>query len=539
MALGRSKAASPIRSSQSRPVDRRRITLDVVGTLPSLAEIRSFLADCSSDKRVRKVDQLLAHPMHAALWATRFLDIKGCDVAAMEGPPEIRPRLARMWHDWFRKRVAENTPYDQIVRGILCATSRDGEPVRRWVERESTRLQAAQAGNETDYAAKPCLDLFWRRFANEGSFPIEQMAERSAAAFLGVRIECAQCHKHPFDRWTQTDYRAFANNFTRVQFGHSPEGLAATVELLDERRKAAADRMLPPTPGLREVYVSDRPARRLADPATGRRLAPRALGGPAFEAEGGPDPRERLFGWLTRPDNPYFARSFVNRVWAAYFGVGLVDPVDGFSVGNPPSNPRLLDALAAEFTAHGFDIRHLERAILNSRAYARSSVPAVGNVDDRVNLAVAMPRVLMAEVLVDALDAALGVPGDFGADAPPGARAIEIATNQVNSPDLARIFRIFGRPQRTAVCDCARSREPAVPQTLFLMTDSALLARIKSGRLRSLLDSRLGDPEIVDELFLATLSRAPEPDERLTAFDHVRARPDRVFRCALGTTEYA
>jgi hypothetical protein len=505
----------------------RRITLDVVGTLPAPGEVRSFLGDRSPDKRVRKIDELLAHPMHAALWATRFLDITGCDVAAMEGPAEIRPRLARMWHDWFRTRLAGNVPYDQIVRGVLCATSRDGAEVREWVERESARLQAAQAGDATDYAAKPGLDLFWRRFASDGYFPIEQMAERAAAAFLGVRIECAQCHKHPFDRWTQTDYRAFANVFARVQFGLSPEGLAAAAELLEVRRRSDPGGVLPPTPRLREVYVAERPARQLADPATGRRLVPRALGGPTLEAEGDCDLRERLFAWLTGPGNPYFARSFVNRVWAAYFGVGLVDPVDGFSVANPPSNPRLLDALATDFVAHGYDIRQLEQTILRSRAYGRSSVPAEGSLDDQSNFTHAVPRSLMAEVLVDVLNAALGVPGEFGRDAPREARAIEIATNRVESPDLARIFRIFGRPQRTAVCDCERPREPAVPQTLFLMTDSGLLAKIRSGRVKGLCESCLGDSDIIDELFLATFSRVPAEDERRAALDHLRSRTDR------------
>src|SRR5262249_53765020 len=153
--------------------------------------------------------------------------------------------------------------------------------------------------------------------------------------------------------------------------------------------------------------------------------------------------RQRLFAWLTQPDNPYFAPSFVNRVWAAYFSTGLVEPVDGFSVANPPSNARLLEALAAHFVARGFDIRDLERWILNSHAYQRSSDPAAGNLEDRGNIGRAEPRTMMAEVLVDALNQAVGVLGDFGPDAPKGARAIEIATNRVTSPELARVFRVF------------------------------------------------------------------------------------------------
>jgi hypothetical protein len=504
----------------------RRITLDVIGALPTPAGIRAFLADPSPDKRARKIDELLAHPMRAALWATRYLDITGCDVEAMEGPAELAPRRARMWHEWFRRRFATNTPYDRMAHDILCATSCDEAEARTWLERETARLLAAQAGSPTDYASKRTLDLFWRRFSGETYFPVEQMAERVATAFLGVRIECAQCHNHPFDRWTQTDYRGFANTFADVQFGLSKQALAAAAELLDERRRSSPDGALPPTPRLREIYTARRPARRLTDPATGRPLAARALGGPVLDG-GLTDPRQRLFTWLTTPGNPYFTRSFVNRVWAIYFGAGLVEPVDGFSVANPPSNPRLLDALAADFREQGYDIRRLERTILMSRAYQRSSDPSEGNHEDNGNFARAMPRPLMAEVLVDALNDALGATGDFGPDAPAGARAIEIATNNVKSPDLARVFRIFGRPRRTAVCDCERPREPAVPQTLFLMTDGGLLAKIKAGRLRSLLESARHETEIVDELFLATLSRTPDDDERGAALDHIRARPDR------------
>jgi hypothetical protein len=503
----------------------RRVTLDVIGTLPAPEEVRAFLADSSPSKREARVDELLAHPMHAALWATRFLDITGCDVGAMEGPPEQRAGLATLWHDWFRRRIADNVPYDRIARGVLVGTSRDGQDVAAWLEAEAALRVAAREGKATDYADRPSLDLYWRRFANDEYFPIEQMAERAATAFLGVRIECAQCHKHPFDRWTQADYRAFANIFAKVRFGLSPEALAATDRLLDQRRRNDPSGALPPIPRLREVYVADRPARRLADPIGGGPLAPRALGGPEISLDG--DPREALMDWLTGPDNPYFARSFANRVWAAYFGVGLVDPVDNFSVANPASNEALLDALAADFVAHGYDIRHLERTILRSRAYGRSTAPTDGNLEDRGTFARAVPRRPMAEVLVDALDAALGVPGLFGPDARPGARAIEVATNRVESPELARVFRIFGRPPRTATCDCERPREAALPQTLFLMTDASLSEWIATGRLKRLIDAGRDDERIVEELFLATLSRFPGEDERRSALEYVRSKSGR------------
>jgi hypothetical protein len=503
----------------------RRVTIDTIGCLPTPEEVRAFLADTSPAKRDKKIDELLTHPLHAALWATKFCDITGNDINIMDGPPELRPKRAKMWHDWFRKRVAANISYDRIVHGVLCATSRDGPDVAAWIRQEAALQEAARKGFASDYADRPSLDLFWRRTGGEDFFPLEQMAERTAAAFLGVRIECAQCHKHPFDRWTQADYRAYANVFGQVKFGSSPELRAAVATLLEERRQGGQGKADKPIPRVQEVYVSNQVLRRLPHPETNRPLRPKALGGPEIDLEG--DARERLFRWLVRPDNPFFARSFVNRVWAHYFGIGLVEPVDGFSVANPPSNGRLLDALARDFIAHGYDIRRLETTILRSRTYQLSAVANATNAHDRKNFAHAYPRRLLAEVVVDVLNSALGVREDFGPDSPKGIRAVEIASNRVRDPHLAHIFRIFGRPARTATCDCERSMEPAVPQTLFLMTDEKLLQKIGAGRLGALLTGSKSDAEIVEELFLATQSRFPTDKEKAAALAHLHEKKDR------------
>jgi hypothetical protein len=199
-------------------------------------------------------------------------------------------------------------------------------------------------------------------------------------------------------------------------------------------------------------------------------------------------------------------------------------PVDNFSVANPPSNEALLDALAADFTAHGYDLRHLERTILNARTYQLSAVPNATNSQDRGNYARAYPRRLMAEVVADALDAALGVSEDRGPGLPPGARAVEVAPSRVQNEHLATIFRVFGRPARTTTCDCERSAEPAVPQTLFLMSDPALLQKLTTGRLPKLLAEERTDEAVVEELFLATLSRFPDSDEKQAALEHVRGK---------------
>jgi hypothetical protein len=234
----------------------RRVTLDTIGTLPTPDEVRAFLADKKADKRIRKIDELLKHPMHAALWATKFCDITGNNTDSLEPPQQRKPRLSQMWHDWFRKRVADNMPYDQIVKGVLVATSRQGRTPEEYVKEVEDLDEATDKGFETPYANRESLDLFWRR---QQRVTIDQWGEKTAVAFLGVRLECAQCHKHPFDRWTQADYRSYANVFARVSFGTSPESQKVFRAAIIERNKKNAERLkalrarkavgLPLTPG--------------------------------------------------------------------------------------------------------------------------------------------------------------------------------------------------------------------------------------------------------------------------------------------------
>jgi Protein of unknown function (DUF1553) len=217
---------------------------------------------------------------------------------------------------------------------------------------------------------------------------------------------------------------------------------------------------------------------------------------------------------------------------AHYLGVGIVDPVDDFSAANPPSNERLLDALAAEFVAGGYDIRNFERSILNSRVYQLSSRPNASNKHDRTNYARAYPRPMAAEVVLDVLNDALGATEDFGGDAPAGSRAIEVATNRVQAPHAARVFRVFGRPARATTCDCERPTGPALPQTLYLMSDPAQLRKLTGGRLRTLLAGSMSDNELIDELFLATVSRFPDVREKRAALDRIAAAETHSGGCA-------
>ncbi len=506
----------------------RRVTLDTVGTLPTPTEVRAFLADKRADKRARKIDELLAHPMHAALWATKFCDITGNNTDALENPQQRRAHLSQMWHDWFRKRVADNMPYDELVKGVFCATSREGKAPEDYVKDVTAREEEMDAGRKPSYADRPSLDLFWRR---QQRVTIDQWGEKTAAAFLGVRLECAQCHKHPFDRWTQADYRAYANVFAPVQFGISPESAKTfravnverqkeTVERQKKQRMKGAKGVFLPLPPLREVFIGTTSRGKagglLPHPDTNRPLAPRALGGPEIVFETGRDPRVDLFEWMRAPENPFFARSFANRVWGHYFGIGIVQPVDDFSLANPPSNPKLLDALARELVKNKYDVRALERTILNSRTYQLSSTPNATNKLDRNTYARSYVRPMMAEVVVDMLNAALGVGEKWGPEAPAGARAIEIGASRVQSPAVAYAFRVFGRPPRTSACDCERAMEPGLAQKLFLMADPNLQIKLKAptNRLGKLVVPAKTDAEVLDELFLATLSRLPTKADR-------------------------
>jgi hypothetical protein len=499
----------------------RRVTIDTIGQLPSPEDVRAFLADKDPGKRARKIEELLNHPLHAALWATKFSDITGNDTNSLEQPANQKAKRSQMWHDWLRKRLQENTPYDQIVHGILCATSRDGKDPEKWLEQvKAIDAKVVSGHNYQDYAHRDSLDLFWRRQQQIG---VEIWGEKTAAAFMGVRVECAQCHKHPFDRWSQVEYRAHANLFAPVVFGISPEAKKLADAENMARKQGVKNNNQVNT--VKEVYLNPNPTKALPHPDTGKPLTPRALGGPEIPFTKGQDPREAFFQWLRQPDNPFFARAFVNRVWGHYLGLGIVHPVDDFSLANPPSNEKLLELLAKDFVGHNFDIRHIERVVLNSRTYQLSSKTNETNKFDRTNYAHAYVRPMMAEAVVDVLNSALGTMEKWSPEIRPMSKAVEVGASQFQNPALAYAFRIFGRPPRTTACDCERAMEPALPQTLFLMTDQNVLSKLNdsTGRLQKLIGSKLSDEQVLEEVFLATLTRVPTADER-SAFAEYRSR---------------
>ena len=493
----------------------RRLYLNAIGRLPTPTEIRSFVADSGGDKRSRVIDRVLASPQHASLWATRMCEITGSR-EYLPTEAVAAEKQQRRWHEWFRVRFADNTPYDKIARGVLTATSRDQHSVSEFI-RHCSESPSDLALDAQSYAAKPTLDLYWaRRDANE-LVNIESLAERTAAAFLGIRIECARCHKHPFDRWTQNDHRAFANVFAQVRFGLSPElrqGLAGALQ--ERRERIAAGENPVKIPRIREVYLTDNKSANLRDVVTLDLLKPSPLGGDHFQPE--KQRRQQFVSWLLQPDNPFFARNLVNRVWAFYFGRGITEPVDAFSASNPPSHPTLLDWLAEEFVASGYDIRQLERLILNSNAWQRAATVTGERKSDRRNDSRFQVRILPAAVIVDAI---ADVAGDSDQ------RAIESPLFQPKSTDVSEYFQVFDRPERVATCDCESVQAPSLRQTMLLLSDDMLVNRLRTGIARNLAQVRR-NRKLVTRLFLTTLSRPPMKDERKTAVEHLNGSEDRV-----------
>ncbi|VTT96616.1 Uncharacterized protein OS=Singulisphaera acidiphila (strain ATCC BAA-1392 / DSM 18658 / VKM B-2454 / MOB10) GN=Sinac_5986 PE=4 SV=1: PSCyt2: PSD1 [Gemmataceae bacterium] len=511
----------------------RRVTIDTIGQLPTPEELREFLADKDPKKREKAIDRLLAHPLHAAVWATKLSDVTGNNTQALEQPQPTQPRRSQMWHDWLRKRIADNVPYDQMVRDIVTATSRDGQTPAEWLEYAKKIDAQSEKSFATDYPEKKTLDLFWRR---QAQVPIEQWGEKVAVAFLGVRLECAQCHKHPTDRWTQDEYWAFANLFSQVTFVNNQFSTPELKKLVDEENKLRKENAPKANNNnvlvVREMFVS--PAARGAkpNPATGRAPTPKALGGPEIPVKPGEDARVKLAEWMTAPENPFFAKSFANRVWAHYFGTGLVNPVDDFSLANPPTNARLLDALAEAFVKSKYDVRKLEKDVLMSRTYQLDYATNPTNAFDKNNFSHAYVRPMMAEQVVDVLNAALGVGETYtGPDEPlTGKKIVEVGSSRVQNPNLAYALRIFGRPPRTTACDCERAAEPALPQTLFRMTDASILAKFtdKKGRVAALAASKLTPEELAEELFLATLSRLPTAEQKADAAEAIKTAKTRA-----------
>lgn len=482
----------------------RRVSLDLCGVTPTANEVRKFLADPDPAKRSRKIDELLERDEYNHHWATFLCDLTGNDNRFLPTPRET---AAQRWHLWFYTRLKENASWDRIARGVVAATSREDRPLEEWLraEAEDQRLRAAKGPEKWDashYTGRSTLDIYWLKSGND---PVT-IARQISYTFLGVKLECAECHKHPYDRWTQADYKGFTAFFQRVTNGMSAD-----------TRREATERKLPVT-GVPEVRF---------DP-TRRGSAPQFLDGPTLAADAPDDPRVALADWMARPENPFFARAIVNRIWARHLGRGIVDPPDAFSAANPPTNPALLDALARDFVTHGFDLKHLHRVILNSRTYQLSFRTNPTNETDVQNFSHYPVKQLSGEALLDAANQVTGGSEDWGIFAPPGTRAVAVPASRLPGTS-GYVLKAFGRPTRSQSCDCERAEVPGLPQALYLINDGHLQGKIAApkGTLHTLLKSGMPDGELVEELYLSALGRLPRSSETQTALEHVRQAPGR------------
>ena len=453
----------------------------------------------------------LDRPEYAMYWATKFGDWTGND---NRFTPQPRAKTAWLWHDWLRDKLGRNVPYDELVGGFLTATTREDRPIDEVAkEHIAINKKLAKGFDDGTYASRRTNDVFWKKAGNTRPTTV---GLRVAYAFMGVRLECAQCHKHPFDRWTQDDFRGFTAIFANL-------GRALPKDVPQELKKNKGRQSY----RYSEVYVDTSAAairKRKKQP-------PKLLGGDFVPFENGEDPRAALWQWMRSPTNPYFPQAIANRLWDHYFGVGIVNPVDDFNAANPPSNPALLAWLAQDFIEHEFDLKHLHRTILNSRTYQLSWEPNDTNHLDERHFSRALLRRMPAEVVLDAINQVTGGSENYGkANAPRGTRAINLAPTRLRNNGPEYVFSIFGRPLRTQTCDCERSPETGLAQAMYLLNDTDVNRKIASpkGRLAKLLKNLKDDAELIEELYLSTLSRLPSEDETQRSLEFVAAAESRT-----------
>ena len=424
----------------------RRVSLDTIGTLPTSEEVRRFLDDTAPDKRSRLIDQLLDRDEYAEYWTMKWLNILRADQLT------VSPQGAVAMQRWLRHGFAQNRPFNEFATDLLTVQG---------------NTSAEGPGSFYKILNKP-----------------DEAARAVSQLLLGVRIECAQCHHHPSERWSQADYVGLAGFFTGLTLKKLPNGEQAVVSF---------------------------GGKDLPHPRSGEVVAARALGATAADFTNVSDRRRVLADWLTAEQNPFFAKAIANRLWSHYFGRGLIEPIDDLRETNPPTNPALMDALANHMRDVKYDMKAFTRTLLNSRVYQLSATSVPSNVDDQQNFSHYIQKSLPAEVLLDAISQSTGVPEAFNGW-PHGYRAIQIWDNHMPS----YFFRIFGRPVRATVCECERSNEPSIAQALHLLNASEIFEKIshRHGHVRNLSSSKMSPAEIIDDLYHCTLSRFPTDAEK-------------------------
>ena len=472
----------------------RRAFLDLCGILPAPDECRAFFADAAPDKRAKLIDLLLERPEFADFWAHKWLDVLRSNRLT------IQIKGSHAYRQWLRSHLERGTPWNRVVSELLTA------------------------GGST--FSNPPANYY--RGPYDNGAPVvrgaQELAESTAQLFFGIRLQCAKCHNHPFERWTQDDYYHMVSWFSQL--------------------KAKPDEANPGSPPqpypwqLREnaLVIYSAGNGEIANPQSGRPMVPKVPGMPAPVVSPGADRRQVLATLVTSPENPYFARATVNRLWFHMLGRGIVDPPDDFRDSNPSANDALLESLAREFIDSNFDVKRVVRTIANSRTYQLSSHAKAGNQEDEKYFSHALVRRkrLTAELLLDAICAATGEPEKF-TGMPEGTRALELPDGQViytggryASWDRHPFLKAFGQPAREAVCECERESDPNLARALELRNGEFILGKLRApgNRIGRLLASGLSDVDRISELFLATLSRPPLPDEARTALEHVAQAND-------------
>jgi hypothetical protein len=436
----------------------RRVTLDIAGRLPTLDEVTAFRDNTASDKRDQVIDRLLRSPQYADYFAGKWTPLLK---NRRTNANDITSNFA--FHAWIRDGLLANVPYDQFVRELLAATGTVVEnPAVAWYKRVKD--------------------------------PKEQL-EDIAQLFLGVRMQCAQCHHHPFERWSQDDYYSLSAFFTQI--GRKPTATAGEDLIFHKRGLATAKNV-----------------------KTGETLKPAALGDDVGEIAPDEDPRLRLADWMSSKDNPFFAKALVNRYWKHFFKRALIEPEDDIRDTNPPTNPELLAALEQHFISSGFDLKELVRAITRSHTYQLSAMPNKHNLADRQNYSRFYPRRLPAEVLLDSIDDLTGASTSF-ANLPAGTRAIALPDNSYNKS--SPFLKVFGRPNSVSVCECERVQSSSLAQSLHLINSAEVKSKLAVGNGRAARLAKADTPteEKIVELYLVAFSRTPRPGELKTALEYL------------------
>jgi len=437
----------------------RRVHVDVTGTLPSEQVTREFLADPSPDKREKLVDQLLSTESYADYFANKWnLVLRN----KKRQPDDTSGTYA--FYRWIWESLYENRPYNEFVREIVSASG--------------------------DVSVNP--PVAWYREVNE----LNEQVEDTAQLFLGLRIQCARCHHHPFEKWSQHDYYGFAAFFSTVG---------------QKNRQGQTQQMRD-----RRIFHTEKVAQS-QNPRSGQNLKPTGLGGAPLEIPADRDPRQQLADWLGREDNPFFANALVNRYWKHFFDRGIVEPEDDMRATNPPSNPELLQGLAENFIKNGFDLKWLVRTICTSKTYQLSALPNDYNLKDKQNFSRYYPKRLTAEVLYDGFHQVTNTTQGYNG-LPAGTRAIQLA-----DPTIGPYFlKVFGQPQADTACECERSQEANLAQSLHLLNSSEVQTKIGSGRAAALAsDAMRTHEEKIREIYRWTYSREPQPDELQIALAHI------------------